>query len=175
MESQYSSQIVSIISSSEEQLYQIKQSQHDLMNAIAKAHSTCIPEQEVTEIKLMMDKVSMYNTKLSSIKATMSMLTGRSKQLQTKADNLKTIKIQYLSQIDKIRKMEQEKDQTIAAVIPNESSSSLLVSPTVSVSSPKVKSIVKRKKTRAREALIGDDKSTGNWLPKKVSSQKEFF
>lgn len=125
-----------------------------------------------------MDKVSVYNTKLSSIKATMSMLTGRSKQLQTKADNLKTTKIQYLSQIDKIRKLEQEKDQTIAAVIPSESSSSLLVSPTAAVSpvsSPKVKSIVKRKKTRTREALIGDDKSTGNWLPKKVSSQKEFF
>ncbi|GAA5803451.1 hypothetical protein HPULCUR_008933 [Helicostylum pulchrum] len=171
MESQYSSQIVSIISSFEEQ-----QSQHDLLNAITKAQSTCIPEQEVTEIKLMMDKVSVYNTKLLSIKATMSMLTGRSKQLQTKADNLKTTKIQYLSQIDKIRKMEQEKDQTIAAVIPSESSSSLLESPAaVSVSSPKVKSIVKRKKTRAREALIGDDKSTGNWLPKKVSSQKEFF
>lgn len=126
-----------------------------------------------------MDKVAVYNTKLLSLKATMSMLSGRSKQLQTKANNLKTVKIQYLSQIDKIRKMEQEKDQSIAAILPSESTTSLVSSPTVSVSSPKlVKSLVKKKKkrTKAREALIGedDDQSTGDWMPKRISSQKEF-
>jgi hypothetical protein len=162
-----------------------------------------------------MDKVALYNTKLLSIKATMSMLTGRSKQLQIKADKLKQIKIQYLSQIDKIRKMEQEKDQAIAAKhsititsnpsspqipTPSSTTSSPLTPlntssndalPTLDVtaaepasiavssstSTPKIKSIVKKKKkSKAREALIGDDdNSTGNWVPKRSISQKDLL
>jgi hypothetical protein len=163
-----------------------------------------------------MDKVSIYNTKLLSIKATMSMLTGRSKQLQVKADKLKQIKIQYLSQIDKIRKIEQEKDQIIAAktsitistpcaspqilspspattttssplisndndIIPSpvliastESSPIIATTPTTI---PKIKSIVKKKKkTKAREALINDDISSGgDWVPKRSLSQKDLL
>lgn len=135
-----------------------------------------------------MDKVSIYNTKLLSIKATMSMLTGRSKQLQVKADKLKQIKTQYLSQIDKIRKMEQEKDQAIAAVTsPSPTISSPIhittstesTTPTVSASTesiPKIKSIIKKKKkSKAREVLIGDDSSSGSWVPKKSLSQKDLL
>ncbi|KAI9358969.1 hypothetical protein BD770DRAFT_386320 [Pilaira anomala] len=175
MENQFPEQIILIIKSFQEQLDQITQSQHELMNAIQKAQATCISEQELSDIKLKMDKVAVYNTKLLSLKATMSMLSGRSKQLQTKANNLKTVKIQYLSQIDKIRKMEQEKDQSIAAILPSESTTSLVSSPTLSISSPKLVK-KKKKRTKAREALIGedDDKSTGNWMPKRISSQKEF-
>lgn len=114
----------------------------------------------------------------------MSMLTGRSKQLQVKADKLKQIKTQYLSQIDKIRKMEQEKDLSIAAVtssptisspvLPDESTTPTLTASTESI--PKIKSIVKKKKkSKAREVLIGDDSSSGNWAPKKSLSQKDLL
>lgn len=134
-----------------------------------------------------MDKVSIYNAKLSSIKATMSMLTGRSKQLLAKADKLKQVKTQYLSQIDKIRKMEQEKDQAIAAVTSSPTIASPIqtsipteaTTPTVSASTesiPRIKSIAKKKKkSRAREVLIGDDSSSGSWMPKKSLSQKDLL
>lgn len=134
-----------------------------------------------------MDKVSIYNAKLSSIKATMSMLTGRSKQLLAKADKLKQVKTQYLSQIDKIRKMEQEKDQAIAAVTSSPTIASPIqtsipteaTTPTVSASTesiPRIKSIAKKKKkSRAREVLIGDDSSSGSWVPKKSLSQKDLL
>ncbi|CAO3613891.1 unnamed protein product [Mucor hiemalis] len=130
-----------------------------------------------------MDKVSLYNTKLLSLKATMSMLTGRSKQLLTRANKLKQMKMRYMSQIDIIRKMEQEKDLTIAAK-PSTSISSTPSSPAITStpistiatnstpSIPKVKSVIKKKKkSKAREALIGDDnEDNGNWAPKRSIS-----
>ncbi|KAI7889299.1 uncharacterized protein EV154DRAFT_515149 [Mucor mucedo] len=177
----YSSQIISTITALEDQLKDITNSQNELLDAILKAQATCITEQELADIKKMMDKVSIYNTKLLSIKATMSMLTGRTKQLQAKADKLKQIKTQYLSQIDQIRKMEQEKDQAIAAVTssPTISSPVQVNTPTASASVesiPKIKSIVKKKKkSKAREVLIGDDSSSGNWAPKKSLSQMDLL
>lgn len=145
-----------------------------------------------------MDHVSIYNTKLLQLKATMSMLTGRSKQLLTKANKLKQVKMQYMSQIDIIRKMEQEKDLSIAAKPSTSLSSTPISSPALTnspvntactsttattttiaaasnnttTSIPKVKSVIKKKKKfKAREALIGDDnEDNGNWAPKRSIS-----
>lgn len=143
-----------------------------------------------------MSNVSAYNTKLLSLKATMSMLSGRSKQLIERSNKLKQVKLKYLSQIGDIRKIEQEKDLVIAArsSIPSPSTSSpiSLQSPSPEINDtqmsespiatpaatptviPKVKSIVKKKKkSKAREALI-DDNDTSSWaVPKKSLSQKD--
>lgn len=77
-----------------------------------------------------MSKVSAYNTKLLSLKATMSMLSGRSKQLIERSNKLKQMKLKYLSQIDDIRRIEQEKDLVIAA------KPAIISTPSPSTSSP---------------------------------------
>lgn len=64
-----------------------------------------------------MSKVSAYHMKLLSLRSTMSMLSARSGQLQRRAEKLKSAKMQYLAQVDTIRKSEQALDQTIAARI----------------------------------------------------------
>lgn len=111
-----------------------------------------------------MDKVSQYNTKLMSIKATMSMLTGRSKQLLVKADKLKQIKLQYLSQIDKIRKMEQEKDQIIAA----KTSINISTTPSTSTSSPRVLSPSPITSTTSSPLIINDIESPAETVPSPI-------
>jgi hypothetical protein len=137
-----------------------------------------------------MNKVSVYNTKLLSLKATMTMLTGRSKQLLNKAEKLKDVKKQYLLQIDDIRRKEQEKDQAIAAKpfsspeIPETPSSpvtpttpdvaSAPSTPTMAKAMPKVVSAKKKKKAKAREVTLGDESSPA-WIPKKSLSQKDLL
>lgn len=132
-----------------------------------------------------MNKVSVYNTKLLSIKATMSMLSGRSRQLQERANKLKQLKVNYLSQVDTIRKMEQEKDQSIAAktsistpIISPVSSPQLPIQqdPVSSTSIPRLKSAIKKKKKvkSKRDALIAaDDDNSDGWKPKRSLSQKD--
>jgi hypothetical protein len=137
-----------------------------------------------------MNKVSIYNTKLLSLKATMSMLSGRSRQLQERANKLKQMKLNYLSQVDTIRKMEQEKDQSIAAktsistpiISPVSSPQPAIVidplpaSSSASASIPRLKSTIKKKKKvkSKREALIAaDDDNSDGWKPKRSLSQKD--
>jgi hypothetical protein len=131
-----------------------------------------------------MSKVSTYNTKLLSLKATMSMLSGRARQLQERANKLKQMKLNYLSQVDTIRKMEQEKDQSIAAktsmstpILSPVSSPqpTIATDPLPSAPIPRVKSTIKKKKAKSkREALIAaDDDDSEGWKPKRSLSQKD--
>lgn len=130
-----------------------------------------------------MDKVAVYNTKLMSLKATMSMLAGRSKQLKDRAARLQELKMKYLSEIDDIRKLEREKDQSIAAR--NSTSTPALASSPATLSTPAIPSatsssttipklVKKKKKTKARQALIddGDGDDGRSWTPKKSLSQQ---
>ncbi|CEP16457.1 hypothetical protein [Parasitella parasitica] len=156
------------------------QAQSSLLEAILKAQASVISEEELSHIRSNMDKVAIYHTKLLSLTATMSMLAGRSKQLKDRAAKLQELKMKYLSDIDEIRKLEREKDQTIAART-SVSTPTLLPSPTTpdpavpSTASPPatIPKLVK-KKTKARQALIddggGDDGES--WKPKKSPSQQ---
>lgn len=135
-----------------------------------------------------MNKVAVYNTKLLSLKATMSMLTGRSKQLKDRAAKLQELKMKYLSEIDDIRKLEREKDQNIAAK--NSLSTPTLTPSPIAPSSPTAmpsplipsatsssttipKLVKKKKKTKARQVLIDDGDDGRSWTPKKSLSQQE--
>ena len=138
-----------------------------------------------------MDKVAIYNTKLLSLKATMSMLAGRSKQLKDRAAKLQELKMKYLSEIDGIRKMEKEKDQIIAAKTsistptfvqsPDIPSSPIIPSPVISSATPSSyttiipKLVKKKKKTKARQALIDDSDDGSSWKPKKSLSQQDLL
>lgn len=113
------------------------------------------------------------------------MLSGRSRQLQERANKLKQLKVNYLSQVDTIRKMEQEKDQSIAAktsistpIISPVSSPQLPIQqdPVSSTSIPRLKSAIKKKKKvkSKRDALIAaDDDNSDGWKPKRSLSQKD--
>ena len=141
-----------------------------------------------------MDKVAIYHTKLLSLKATMSMLSGRSKQLQERANKLKLMKLNYLSQVDHIRKLEQQKDLTIAArtslsapVSPEMSEATVQPltiekivptspSPTIAAKKSTSRTASKsKKKSKARQVLLDDDQDTdtSSWIPKKSLSQKD--
>lgn len=140
-----------------------------------------------------MSKVSSYHTKVLSLRSTMAMLTARSAQLQRRADKLKTTKLEYLAQIDTIRRTEQARDQAIAARLAIQqpsspstpttsltptSSSSATVTPVASrsrqsaVPSPAhsetviaVAKKVKKKKPKAREVQITEEMPP-DWNPK---------
>ncbi|KAI8365908.1 uncharacterized protein BYT42DRAFT_588160 [Radiomyces spectabilis] len=99
----------------EAQFAQLAQEQQALGKTITDTRSASLTEAEVTELRLMMNKVSLYHTKLLSLHSTMSMLGARSKQLQNRAAKLKESKLQYLAQVDDIRRLEQARDQAIAA------------------------------------------------------------
>ncbi|CEG66019.1 hypothetical protein RMATCC62417_02678 [Rhizopus microsporus] len=99
-----------------------------------------------------MDMLSVYNNKLLSIKATMSMLSGRSKQLLSRAEKLKQIKMEHLSQIDEIKRIEQQKDQSIAAAV-------------IQNKQPTIPKAVKKKK-KARQVLLEEEHSS-DWKPKR--------
>ncbi|KAG0177598.1 hypothetical protein DFQ28_004179 [Apophysomyces sp. BC1034] len=123
----------------------------------------------------------------------MAMLPARSKQLQKRADQLKTTKLQYLSQIDDIRRVEQERDQAIVAKVaplyikpespePTPVSSASLrttastSTATVSVATASVVKKVstktkKKKKIKVREVEIGDESSPGWELKPSLSQQ----
>ncbi|OBZ87343.1 hypothetical protein A0J61_04605, partial [Choanephora cucurbitarum] len=173
----------------------ISQAQNELVNAISKTEAGLITtNEEWQQIKPNMDKVAIYHTKLLSLKATMSMLSGRSKQLQERANKLKLMKLNYLSQVDHIRKLEQQKDLTIAArtslsapVSPEMSEATVQPltiekavptspSPTVAAkkSTPRTASKSK-KKPKARQVFLDDDQDTdtSSWIPKKSLSQKD--
>ncbi|KAI8328413.1 hypothetical protein BD560DRAFT_417279 [Blakeslea trispora] len=173
------------------QLLTISQAQDELVNTISKTEASLVTtSKEWQEIKSNMDKVAIYHTKLLSLKATMSMLSGRSKQLQERANKLKLMKLNYLSQVDHIRKLEQQKDLTIAAktsasapVSPDMSSPTLHALPaeqtapvisTTKKSAPRVVSKSK-KKSKARQVLLDDEEDTdkSSWIPKKSLSQKD--
>ncbi|KAI8056492.1 uncharacterized protein B0P05DRAFT_591291 [Gilbertella persicaria] len=150
--------INSTITQLQSQLLELSRAQQELLETITKAESSSkLTEAELGGMKANMDKVGLYHTKLLSLKANMSMLSGRSKQLQERANKLKSLKLEYLSQVDSIRKIEQEKDMSIAAKT---------LSPTPSI--PK-----KKKKTKARQVLLDDDGDTSQWVPKRSLSQKD--
>jgi|SRR6478735_5983613 hypothetical protein len=112
-----------------------------------------------------MDKVSVYHTKLLSIKATMSMLSGRSKQLTARAEKLKQIKKDYLSQIEDIKRVEKQKDQTIIATsqIASNNTDSAAITAT---------KVVRKKKKKARQVTL-DDGDDDKWTLKKSSFLKK--
>lgn len=120
----------------------------------------------------------------------MSMLAGRSKQLKDRAAKLQELKMKYLSEIDGIRKMEREKDQIIAAKTsistptfvpsPDIPSSPIIPSPVIpsatSSSTTTIPKLVKKKKkTKARQALIDDGDDGSSWKPKKSLSQQDLL
>ncbi|KAI7897662.1 uncharacterized protein BX663DRAFT_565327 [Cokeromyces recurvatus] len=143
----YSTDIALIVNKLQLQLNEINKAQNELVESISMLNANSALQEEFNDIKANMDQVATYNTKLRSLKAAMSMLSGRSQQLKERANKLKSIKLKYLSETDQIRKIEQEKDQTIAA---KPSSTSLSTMDSI----PKVKSIKKKKKTKAREVII---------------------
>ncbi|KAK4521604.1 N-terminal acetyltransferase A complex catalytic subunit ard1 [Mucor velutinosus] len=183
---QVAADIVSTISTLEDDLQGIAQAQNNLLEVILKAQASMISDAELSGIKSNMDKVAIYNTKLMSLKATMSMLTGRSKQLKDRAAKLQGLKKKYLSEIDDIRKMEREKDQSIAAktststptLIPSPATPSTAMSspaiPSATCSSTTIPRLVKKKKkTKVRQALIDDGDDGRSWTPKKSLSQQD--
>ncbi|KAI8639621.1 hypothetical protein BD408DRAFT_445799, partial [Parasitella parasitica] len=181
MTSQTTRHIISTISTLENDLQEINQAQNNLLEVISKAQASAMSEEELNEIRSNMDKVTLYNTKLLSLKATMSMLTGRSKQLKDRATKLQELKTTYLSEIDEIRRLEREKDQTIAAktsistatFIPSPASANPVIPSTTSSSSTIPKIVKKKKKTKARQALIDNDGDGESWKPKKSLSQQD--
>ncbi|KAG1453548.1 hypothetical protein G6F46_009205 [Rhizopus delemar] len=160
----YSSQIQSTITHLEEQLLSIKNAQNELAGILQKT-SSLLSENDLTEIKLNMDKVSVYHTKLLSIKATMSMLSGRSKQLTARAEKLKQIKKDYLSQIEDIKRVEKQKDQTIIAT--SQIASNNTDSATITATK-----VVRKKKKKARQVTL-DDGDDDKWTLKKSSFLKK--
>ncbi|KAF1798327.1 hypothetical protein V8B55DRAFT_1553536 [Mucor lusitanicus] len=193
---QLATDIISTISTLEDDLKGIAQAQQNLFEVILKAQESMISDEELSGIKSNMDKVAIYNTKLMSLKATMSMLTGRSKQLKDRAGKLQQLKMKYLSEIDDIRKLEREKDQSIAAktststptLIPSPATPSSSSPPSTAMPSPVIPSattsststtipkiVRKKKKTKARQALIddGNDDDGRSWTPKKSLSQQD--
>ncbi|GAN06893.1 hypothetical protein MAM1_0140d06383 [Mucor ambiguus] len=186
---QAAADIVSTISTLEDDLRGIAQAQNNLLQVILKAQASMISDKELNDIKSNMDKVTIYNTKLMSLKASMSMLTGRSKQLKGRATKLQELKMKYLSEIDDIRKLEREKDQSIAAKTSTSTPTLMLspampASPSTAMPSPVIPSatsssttvpklVKKKKKTKARQALIDDGDDGRSWTPKKSLSQQD--
>ncbi|KAL0084075.1 hypothetical protein J3Q64DRAFT_1833585 [Phycomyces blakesleeanus] len=191
----FSSQITTLLKGLKQQLKQLEHDQQTLSDGITEAVSAAISEEELADIKANMAKVAVYHTKILSLQSTMTMLTARSKQLQFKADKLKSTKEHYLSQVDEIRRMEQAKDQDIAAKVtslsPSSSYSPLKTSvemddddqsetmpeisksmtmPVISKAKTLTKTKTKKKKLRVREVEIGEDASPA-WVPK--SAQRE--
>ncbi|PHZ11461.1 uncharacterized protein RHIMIDRAFT_257695 [Rhizopus microsporus ATCC 52813] len=150
--SAYTFQIQSTIDQLEHQLLTIKDESNKLAILIQKTRdASLLTEKELSEIKANMDMLSVYNNKLLSIKATMSMLSGRSKQLLSRAEKLKQIKMEYLLQIDEIKRIEQQKDQSIAAAVVQ--------------NKPTIPKTVKKKK-KARQVLLEEEHSS-DWKPKR--------
>ncbi|KAI9024290.1 hypothetical protein CLU79DRAFT_746467 [Phycomyces nitens] len=182
----FSSQITTLLKGLKQQLKQLEHDQKVLSDGVAEAVSSAISEQELSDIKANMAKVAVYHTKILSLQSTMTMLTARSKQLQFKADKLKSTKEHYLSQVDEIRRMEQAKDHDIAARVVSPSSSSSYsqlntgaedddqseMKPGISKSMTMpviAKAKTKKKKLRVKEVEIGDVSPA--WVPK--SAQRE--
>lgn len=113
----------------------------------------------------------------------MASLSTHANQLQRRAETLKRVKIQHLSQIDDIRHAEQARDQAIAAKM----SENTISTATRSVSeatvarkatSEKAKSStttntmpvskLKKKKAKAREVKIADE----SWSPSPLRKSK---
>ncbi|KAI9312762.1 hypothetical protein BX666DRAFT_821741 [Dichotomocladium elegans] len=137
-----SSQILDTLKQLENQLDQLRHEQNALGQSIADASGHIASDlDELVRMKETMAKVSAYYTKLLSLRSTMTMLSTRAGQLHRRADKLKQIKLQYLSQIDTIRRTEQERDQIIAARVITPSPSKAVIvtplSPTSTRSSPR--------------------------------------
>lgn len=95
----------------------------------------------------------------------MSMLSGRSKQLTARAEKLKQIKKDYLSQIEDIKRVEKQKDQTIIATsqIASNNTDSAAITAT---------KVVRKKKKKARQVTL-DDGDDDKWTLKKSSFLKK--
>ncbi|KAI8968577.1 hypothetical protein BDF20DRAFT_917072 [Mycotypha africana] len=169
----YADDILSMISKLEQDMITINASQNELLEAIRNVEEKVIDEKEYNLIKSKMDKVSHYRTKLLSLRATMSMLTGRSQQLKDRAEKLRRMKLDYLSQVEDIKRIEREKDEFIAASVSTPIS---YTSGKSEILLPKTKK--KKKKAKARQVLLDDEDSSSSkdtaWKsPKRSLSQKD--
>lgn len=132
-----------------------------------------------------MARISKYYTKLLSLRSTMASLNTHANQLQRRAETLKSIKLQYLSQIDDIRRTEQARDQAIAAkmsentvsmatrsvseaTVARKATSEKAKSSTTTNAVPVSK--LKKKKAKAREVKIADESWSRSPLRKSKSS-----
>ncbi|KAI9308185.1 hypothetical protein BJ944DRAFT_237220 [Cunninghamella echinulata] len=113
----YSVQIFDTISQLQKQFDDINLKHEELSQKINNTRDNGITEDELANVKIMMNKTSEYNAKLLSLRTTMVNMSIKSKQLIQRADKLKATKIEYLSKVDTIRKLEQERDKSIAAQI----------------------------------------------------------
>ncbi|CAO3618615.1 unnamed protein product [Cunninghamella echinulata] len=110
----YSIQIFDTITQLQKQFDDINLKHEELSQQIKNTRDNGITEDELANVKTM---TSEYNTKLLSLRTTMVNMSIKSKQLIQRADKLKATKIEYLSKVDTIRKLEQERDKSIAARI----------------------------------------------------------
>ncbi|KAI8081517.1 uncharacterized protein BX664DRAFT_340604 [Halteromyces radiatus] len=113
----FSSQLINTLDILQKQLDDISLKQVDLHNQITSARSDSITEEEYADVKAMMDTTLAYKSKLLSLRTTMVNMSLKSKQLLKRSDKLKATKMDYLSKVEDIRKREQERDQSIAAIV----------------------------------------------------------
>ncbi|KAF7728578.1 hypothetical protein EC973_005804 [Apophysomyces ossiformis] len=185
----FTNHLLATITTLQEQLAQLEYEHNQLTQAITKTSDASVTDAEMASMKTTMAQVSLYHTKLLSLRSSMSMLLARSKQLQKRADQLKATKLQYLSQVDHIKRMEQERDQAIVARVvhsPAETeiadtvSAKSITSDTDTPASPASTTVIKKiatkqkkkKKVKVREVEIGDE-STPGWELKPSLSQQD--
>ncbi|CAO3626927.1 unnamed protein product [Cunninghamella blakesleeana] len=113
----YSVQIFDTISQLQKQFDDINLKHEELRQQIKKTQENSITDEELIKVKTMMDKTLEYNNKLLSLRTVMVNMSIKSKQLIQRSDKLKATKMEYLSKVDTIRKIEQERDKSIAAEI----------------------------------------------------------
>ncbi|CDH60116.1 predicted protein [Lichtheimia corymbifera JMRC:FSU:9682] len=181
-----SSEVISIIKRLECQLIQMRNEQFALAQLLAEAVDVNNRnEEELLKVKETMARISKYYTKLLSLRSTMASLNTHANQLQRRAETLKSIKLQYLSQIDDIRRTEQARDQAIAAkmsentvsmatrsvseaTVARKATSEKAKSSTTTNAVPVSK--LKKKKAKAREVKIADESWSRSPLRKSKSS-----
>ncbi|KAI7876063.1 hypothetical protein K492DRAFT_239962 [Lichtheimia hyalospora FSU 10163] len=182
-----SSEVISTIKRLECQLTQLRNEQFSLAQLLGEAvHMNNRNEEELLKVKETMARILKYHTKLSSLRSTMASLGTQAGQLQRRAETLKSVKLQYLSQIDDIRRTEQARDQAIAAKMSESSISKATGSVseatvTRKATNEKAKSSkpsnatplnkLKKKKAKAREVQIADESWSNSPLRKSKSSR----
>ncbi|KAI8342599.1 hypothetical protein BC941DRAFT_509493, partial [Chlamydoabsidia padenii] len=180
----FSKQLIDTLLTLQAQIDDISLKQKDLVKLITDAQDGSLTTEEYADVKMMMDRTSAYNTKLLSLRTTMVNMSLKSKQLLKRSDKLKATKLDYLAKVGSIRRLEQERDQTIAAKVSEvdsptpsptatipEMPQSTCLAPKSSPSSDSLATTVKRKKKKkpkAREVEIGDDGPA--WIPKRTLS-----
>ncbi|CAO3587390.1 unnamed protein product [Absidia cylindrospora] len=109
----FSGQLLKNISVLQEQLDELSSKQQDLHKLITASRDGSLTEEEYADVKMMVT----YNSKLLSIRTSMVNMSLKSKQLRKRSDKLKATKLEYLSKVESIRRMEQERNLSIAAKV----------------------------------------------------------